>query len=86
ASDTVLGSGWSGLGYSAATIDAADRGVGFLLHEGGAPVRLKACYLSDDDLKLLAARAEALRATAVGDVNEPLASVVPITTGAVSGE
>jgi hypothetical protein len=63
ASDTVLGSGWATQGYSAATIDAADRGVGFLLHEGGAPVRLKACYLSDDDLRSLATRAEMLRTT-----------------------
>jgi hypothetical protein len=61
ASDTILGTGWATAGYSAATIDAADRGVGFLLHEGGRPVRLKSCHLSDAELEVLAARAEALR-------------------------
>jgi S-DNA-T family DNA segregation ATPase FtsK/SpoIIIE len=62
ASDTILGSGWAGLGYSAAAIDAADRGIGYLLHEGGRPVRLKACYLDDSTLAALAAKAESLRA------------------------
>jgi hypothetical protein len=61
ASDTVLGSGWASLGYSASTIDAAARGVGFLLHEGGLPVRMRACHLDDDDLVAIAERAEALR-------------------------
>jgi hypothetical protein len=62
ASDTILGSGWATLGYAASTIDAADRGVGLLLSEGGVPVRLRACWLDDDQLHVLAARAEALRA------------------------
>jgi S-DNA-T family DNA segregation ATPase FtsK/SpoIIIE len=75
ASDTILGAGWASEGYSAATIDAADRGVGFLRHEGGAPVRCKACYLSDADLEALAARAEALRA---GPSSQALAPVVPL--------
>jgi hypothetical protein len=44
------------------SIDAAHRGIGFLLHEGGQPVRLRTFYLADDDLSRLAARAEALRA------------------------
>ncbi len=61
ASDTILGSGWATQGYSATSIEGRDRGVGLLLSEGGTPVRLKAYYLSDDDLKILVARAEALR-------------------------
>jgi S-DNA-T family DNA segregation ATPase FtsK/SpoIIIE len=61
ASDTILGSGWASQGYSAASIDAANRGVGYLLHEGGTPVRMRACYLADQDLSSLASRAEALR-------------------------
>ena len=61
ASDTVLGAGWAGLGYSASDIDAAQRGVGWLLHEGGEPLRLRCHYLDDDQLADLAARAEALR-------------------------
>jgi S-DNA-T family DNA segregation ATPase FtsK/SpoIIIE len=62
ASDTVLGSGWAGLGHTASAVDAADRGVGLLLAEGGMPVRLRACWLDDDQLAALAACAEALRA------------------------
>lgn len=61
ASDCVLGAGWAAQGYSASSIDAACRGVGFVLHEGSQPVRMKAFYLADDDLRSLASRAEALR-------------------------
>jgi hypothetical protein len=61
ASDTILGKGWATQGYSAASVDPAARGVGYLLQQGGVPVRLKACYLDDLDLATLARRAEALR-------------------------
>lgn len=61
ASDTVLGAGWASGGYSAAGIDARHRGVGYLLHEGGLPVRMRAHYLDDEQLRHLAVRAEALR-------------------------
>lgn len=61
ASDTVLGSGWSTNGYGAAEVDPATRGVGYLLHEGGLPVRLRAAYLDDDTLADLAERATRLR-------------------------
>lgn len=63
ASDTILGQGWASAGFSAAEVDAGSRGVGYLLHEGGTPVRLRAYYLDDDDLGAIAARAEALRAS-----------------------
>jgi S-DNA-T family DNA segregation ATPase FtsK/SpoIIIE len=76
ASDTILGAGWASQGYSAASIDAACRGVGFLLAEGGVPVRMKACYLADDDLRALAARAEALRS--VHEPAETLGDLVPV--------
>jgi FtsK/SpoIIIE family len=61
-SDTILGGGWASAGFSASTVDAAHRGIGFLLHEGGQPVRLRTFYLADDDLSRLARRAEQLRA------------------------
>ncbi|MGH8973757.1 MAG: FtsK/SpoIIIE domain-containing protein, partial [Acidimicrobiia bacterium] len=61
ASDTILGAGWATAGYSAAEIDAACRGVGFLLHEGGVPVRLRAFHLDDDAITAIAERAEAIR-------------------------
>jgi hypothetical protein len=49
ASDTVLGSGWASLGFSAADIDPSRRGVGLLLHEGGTPIRLRSFHLTDAD-------------------------------------
>jgi hypothetical protein len=61
ASDTILGQGWASQGFSATNIDAAERGVGFLLHEGGLPIRLRSYYLADEHLEAIAARAEALR-------------------------
>ena len=60
-SDTVLGQGWAGQGYTAADIDPLARGVGWLLSETGIPRRIKAAYLTDDDIKYLAAYAARLR-------------------------
>jgi hypothetical protein len=61
-SDTILGQGWAAAGYTASGIDVAQRGTGYLLHEGAEPVRLRTFYLTDDDLHTLALRAEAVRA------------------------
>jgi DNA segregation ATPase FtsK/SpoIIIE, S-DNA-T family len=60
-SDTVLGHGWAGQGYSAATIDPMARGVSWLLSETGVPRRVKTAYLTDDHIKYLAAYAAQLR-------------------------
>jgi DNA segregation ATPase FtsK/SpoIIIE, S-DNA-T family len=60
-SDTVLGQGWATEGYTAASIDPLARGVGWLLSETGIPRRIKAAYLTDDDIKYLAAYAADLR-------------------------
>ena len=46
-SDPILGAGWSTAGYIASTIDAAHRGVGYLLHEGGEPVRMRTFNLTE---------------------------------------
>ena len=62
ASDTILGQGWASQGYSAAMIDPANRGVGFLLAEGGLPVRFKAAFFSDEDLIIIEQRSEFARA------------------------
>jgi len=64
ASDTVLGQGWASMGYNAATISPSDRGVGLLLAEDGIPTRLRTYYLGDAQIRQLADRATALRATA----------------------
>jgi DNA segregation ATPase FtsK/SpoIIIE, S-DNA-T family len=60
-SDTVLGHGWASEGYTAATIDPLARGVSWLLSETGVPRRVKAAYLSDAQIKDLAAYAAQLR-------------------------
>ena len=70
-SDTILGSGWSTAGYTAFVVDAAHRGVGYLLHEGGEPVRMRTFYLTDDDLTQLARRAEQLRKPPTNPVQLP---------------
>jgi DNA segregation ATPase FtsK/SpoIIIE, S-DNA-T family len=62
-SDVVLGAGWASEGYTAASIDPLARGVGWLLSETGVPRRIKAAYLTDDEIKYLAAYAAQLRAT-----------------------
>jgi DNA segregation ATPase FtsK/SpoIIIE-like protein len=61
ASDTILGSGWAAAGFSAASIDAAYRGVSYLLHEGTRPVRLRTFNLRDSDVSEIAGRAAHLR-------------------------
>jgi S-DNA-T family DNA segregation ATPase FtsK/SpoIIIE len=60
-SDVVLGNGWANEGYTAAEIDPLARGVGWLLSESGIPKRIKAAYLSDDDIRHLARYAADLR-------------------------
>jgi DNA segregation ATPase FtsK/SpoIIIE, S-DNA-T family len=60
-SDVVLGQGWASEGYTAAEIDPLARGVGWLLSETGVPRRIKAAYLTDADIKYLAAYAARLR-------------------------
>ena len=63
-SDVVLGHGWAGQGYSATDIDPGTRGVGWLLAEGGIPRRMRAAYLTDDQVRELAAAAARRRTTA----------------------
>ncbi len=60
-SDTILGHGWASKGYTAEDIDPQARGVSWLRAEDGIPRRVKAAYLSDDDIRTLAAQAAALR-------------------------
>jgi S-DNA-T family DNA segregation ATPase FtsK/SpoIIIE len=60
-SDTILGHGWASKGYTAEEIDPQARGVSWLRAEDGIPRRVKAAYLTDDDIITLAARAAAIR-------------------------
>jgi S-DNA-T family DNA segregation ATPase FtsK/SpoIIIE len=60
-SDIILGHGWAARGADASLIDPADRGVGWLLAEGGIPRRIRCAYLDDSDIAVIAARAADLR-------------------------
>lgn len=62
ASDTILGQGWATAGYNAADLDPACPGVGWLLAEGGQPVRLRSYLLDDGHVDQLARRATTIRA------------------------
>jgi hypothetical protein len=66
-SDTILGQGWASQGYSGQAIDPSSRGIGFLLAEGGVPVKCRAHYLDDEAVADLARRAELLRKGRLGD-------------------
>src|SRR6266498_485167 len=57
----LFGYRWANEGYSAADIDPLARGVGWLLSETGVPRRIKAAYLTDNDIAHLAAEAARLR-------------------------
>ena len=54
-SDTILGHGWAQNGYSATEIDPQARGVSWLRAEDGIPRRVKAAYLTDEQIIDLAA-------------------------------
>jgi DNA segregation ATPase FtsK/SpoIIIE, S-DNA-T family len=49
-SEVILGPGWAELGYNAQHIDPANPGEALLLAESGSPNRIKASWLSDDDI------------------------------------
>jgi S-DNA-T family DNA segregation ATPase FtsK/SpoIIIE len=66
-SDVVLGQGWAGQGYTAATIDPLARGVAWLLSETGVPRRIKTAFLTDLDIHDLAAYSAGLRGKAARD-------------------
>ena len=63
-SDTILGHGWADKGYSAIEIDPQARGVSWLRAEDGIPRRMKAAYLSDEEIISLAADAATARTKA----------------------
>ena len=60
-SDIILGTGWAKQGYNATDITPEQRGVGWLLAEGGIPRRFKAAYLTDGEIRRLVARAKIIR-------------------------
>ena len=60
-SDTILGHGWANNGYTATEIDPKARGVSWLRAEDGIPRRIKAAYLSDEQIIHLADHAARAR-------------------------
>jgi S-DNA-T family DNA segregation ATPase FtsK/SpoIIIE len=62
-SDTILGHGWANAGYSATEIDPQARGVSWLRAEDGIPRRVKAAYLTDEEIIYLADWAAQARST-----------------------
>src|ERR1700722_8649533 len=63
-SDTILGHGWAGKGYTAEELDPRSRGVSWLRAEDGIPRRVKAAYLSDAHIIALAEQAAAMHTPA----------------------
>jgi S-DNA-T family DNA segregation ATPase FtsK/SpoIIIE len=63
-SDTILGHGWANAGYSATEIDPQARGVSWLRAEDGIPRRIKAAYLTDEEIIHLASHAATARTKA----------------------
>jgi DNA segregation ATPase FtsK/SpoIIIE, S-DNA-T family len=63
-SDTILGHGWAVRGYSATEIDPQARGVSWLRAEDGIPRRIKAAYLTDEQIIQLASWAATARTKA----------------------
>ena len=66
-SDTILGHGWADKGYSATEIDPQARGVSWLRAEDGIPRRVKAAYLTDEQIIDLASFAATARTRADDD-------------------
>jgi S-DNA-T family DNA segregation ATPase FtsK/SpoIIIE len=60
-SDIVLGHGWAGRGFTAASISPTNQGAGYLIAEGGTPRLVKAAYLSDADIIRIANYAAYIR-------------------------
>jgi S-DNA-T family DNA segregation ATPase FtsK/SpoIIIE len=74
-SDTILGHGWANNGYSATEIDPQARGVSWLRAEDGIPRRVKAAYLSDQQIIDLADFA----ATSRSKTGDQSANVIRLT-------
>ena len=53
-SNIILGDGWSEAGFDATDIRPTNPGVAYLITEGGVPRKIKAAYLSDDQIIALA--------------------------------
>ena len=57
ASDTILGSGRASQGYSSAMFNADQRGAGFLLAEGAAPIQTRSAFMTEQETQRVTQRA-----------------------------
>ncbi len=62
-SNIILGDGWSEAGFDATEIRPTTPGVAYLITEGGVPQRIRAAYLTDDNIIALADHAAWTRRT-----------------------
>ena len=62
-SNIILGDGWSEAGFDATEIRPTTPGVAYLIAEGGVPRRIRAAYLTDDNITALADHAAWTRRT-----------------------
>lgn len=77
-SDLILGHGWAQRGYSAMRIPPEDRGVGYLIAEGGTPRLVRTPFLEDAQIESLVDYAAWTRRTnTIPDPTE-VANVLPI--------
>jgi S-DNA-T family DNA segregation ATPase FtsK/SpoIIIE len=71
-SDIVLGDNWAHAGFSATDIPPTSQGVCYLIAEGGTPKKIKAAYLTDDDITHIVDYATWTRTKDVGDRIPPV--------------
>ena len=77
-SDLILGHGWASRGYSAMRIAPEDRGVGYLIAEGGTPRLVRTPFLEDTQIEALVDYAAWTRRThTIPDPTE-VANVLPL--------
>jgi len=76
-SNIILGDGWSEAGFDATEIRPTTPGVAYLITEGGVPQRIRAAYLTDDNITALADHAAWTRRT--GALTGP-ATTIPAAT------
>ncbi|RQW98678.1 FtsK/SpoIIIE domain-containing protein [Micromonospora globispora] len=65
-SNIILGQGWAEQGYTASDISPTNQGAAYLLAEGGVPRRIKAAYLTDNDIYSIADYAAWIRRPTTG--------------------
>jgi S-DNA-T family DNA segregation ATPase FtsK/SpoIIIE len=80
-SDTILGHGWASKSDTAEEIDPQTRGVSWLRAEDRILRRVKAAYLTDDDIITLANQAAAIRHCSVPTPGQARGNVIRLREG-----